>query len=89
MTKRSKSTYRDWEDIPVWDNNPNDVYRVSDSSYVFRVKPKEIITKVYMHYNHMEEFFNGIPRVKTDLHLECSSCGHKKDIHLEGIQSFF
>ena len=50
-----KAPWTDWEDIPVWDNNPNDVYRVSNSSYVFRVKPKEIITKVYMHYNHMEE----------------------------------
>ena len=50
-----KAPWLDWADIPVWDGEPNDVYRVGNSSYIFRVKPKDVITKVYMHYNHMEK----------------------------------
>ena len=44
-----------WRDIPEYNGKPNDVYRVGNSNYNFRVKPKDVITKVYMHYNHMEE----------------------------------
>ena len=44
-----------WRDIPEYNGKPNDVYRVGNSNYNFRVKPKDVITKVYMHYNHMEQ----------------------------------
>ena len=47
--------WSEWKDIPIWNNKPHDIYRVSNSSYMFRVKPKDVITKVYMHYNHMEQ----------------------------------
>jgi hypothetical protein len=55
LLQYQKAPWEDWRDIPVWNGKPNDVYRVSNSSYLFRLKPKEIITKVYMHYNDMEE----------------------------------
>ena len=44
-----------WRDIPEYNGKPNDVYRVGNPNYNFRVKPKDVITKVYMHYNSMEE----------------------------------
>ena len=50
-----KAPWMEWIDIPIWNGKPNDIYRVGNSSYMFRVKPKDVITKVYMHYNHMEE----------------------------------
>ena len=47
--------WSEWRDIPIWNNKPHDIYRVSNSSYMFRVKPQDVITKVYMHYNDMEK----------------------------------
>ena len=35
----------EWRDIPIWNNKSNDIYRVGNSSYMFRVKPKDVITK--------------------------------------------
>jgi hypothetical protein len=45
----------DWIDLPVYNGEPDDVHRVADTYRTFRVKPKDVITKVYMHYNHMEQ----------------------------------
>ncbi len=50
-----QTPWSEWRDIPIWNSKPNDIYRVGNSSYIFRVKPKDVITKVYMHYNHMEQ----------------------------------
>lgn len=50
-----KAPWLEWENIPVWNSEPNDIYRVANSCYMFRVKPKDVITRVYMHYNSMEE----------------------------------
>ena len=47
--------WKNWLNIPVWNGKPNDIYRVGNPNYLFRVKPQDVITKVYMHYNHMEE----------------------------------
>ena len=49
-----KALWKDWQDIPVWNGKPNDIYRVSNSNYRFRVKPKDVITKAYMHYDDIE-----------------------------------
>ena len=43
-----------WQDLTYKYKEPLDIYRVSNTKYDFRVKPKDIITKVYMHYNDME-----------------------------------
>ena len=45
----------DWVDLPIYNGKPNDIYRVSGEYHTFRVKPKDVITKVYMHYDDMEE----------------------------------
>ena len=45
----------DWQNIPIYNGNPDDIYRVCNTGHVFRVKPEDVITKVYMHYDHMEE----------------------------------
>jgi hypothetical protein len=44
-----------WVDLPIYNGKSNDIYRVGGTYHLFRVKPKEIITKVYMHYDNMEE----------------------------------
>ena len=50
-----KAPWLEWKDIPIWNGEPNDIYRVSNNLYTFREKPQEVVTKVYMHYNSMEE----------------------------------
>ena len=45
----------DWIDIPIYNGDLDDIYRVAGTYHTFRVKPKDVITKVYMHYNSMEE----------------------------------
>ena len=44
-----------WKNIPKYNGKPNDVYRVAGDYHNFRVKPKDVITKVYMHYDRMEK----------------------------------
>lgn len=43
-----------WVDITYKYKKPLDIYRVSNNLYTFREKP-QVITKVYMHYDSMEE----------------------------------
>ena len=44
----------DWVDLPIYTGKPNDIYRVSAEFHRFRVKPKDVITKAYMHYDDIE-----------------------------------
>ena len=44
-----------WVDIPKYNGESNDIYRVGNNFYQFREKPQDVITKVYMHYDDMEE----------------------------------
>jgi hypothetical protein len=44
-----------FQDIPKYNGEPDDIYRVSNKGYTFRVKPTTIITKAYMHYGGIEE----------------------------------
>ena len=39
-----QTPWSEWRDIPIWNSKPNDIYRVGNSSYIFRVKPKDVIT---------------------------------------------
>lgn len=52
-----------WVDIPKYKGKPDDIYRVAGEYHLFRVKPEEVITKAYMHYNTMEELIQ-----KGDFH---------------------
>lgn len=36
-----------------------------------------------------QEFFETMPKLKTNIHFKCSKCGYEEDILLEGIQNFF
>ena len=36
-----------------------------------------------------KEFFETMPKLKTNIHFKCNKCGHEEDILLEGIQNFF
>ena len=51
----NRFSQNNWVDIPVYKGKPEDIYRVSCEFHSFRVKPKDVITKVYMHYDDMEE----------------------------------
>jgi hypothetical protein len=44
-----------FQDIPKYNGEPDDIYRVSNKVYTFRVKPTQTITKAYMHYFNIEE----------------------------------
>ncbi len=44
-----------FQDIPYYNGEPDDIYRVSNKRYMFRVKPTQTITKAYMHYDSIEE----------------------------------
>jgi hypothetical protein len=37
----------------------------------------------------IEMFFSTIPKLKKDLDFNCSKCGYKETIEVEGIQNFF
>ena len=62
-----KNNDDNWEDLTMTYKEASDVYRVSNVNYQFRVKPEEVITKVYMHYNSLEslvqkgDFYRKIP----------------------------
>ena len=47
-----KAPWCSWEDIPIYNGKANDIYRVSNTSYMFRVKE---VVKMYMHYDSIEE----------------------------------
>jgi len=36
-----------------------------------------------------KEFFETMPKLKSNLHFKCNKCGYEEDILLEGIESFF
>ena len=44
--------------------------------------PTKVIDKI-------KNFFDTMPKISTELNFECKKCGHKEDITLEGIDSFF
>ncbi len=37
----------------------------------------------------VQEFFTTLPKLKKDLHFNCSKCGYEENITVEGIQNFF
>jgi hypothetical protein len=44
-----------YETVTPHNGKPNDIYRVSNTLYTFRVKSEPVITKAYMHYDGIEE----------------------------------
>lgn len=56
----------EWVSIPKYNGKIKDIYRVSGDYHNFRVKPKDVIKKAYMHYDVLEKLvkerkFNGEP----------------------------
>lgn len=40
-------------------------------------------------FEKIKVFFEGMPKLKKELHFNCEKCGTKNDIVLEGVESFF
>jgi hypothetical protein len=40
-------------------------------------------------FEKVEEFFNNLPKLKTNVKMTCSKCGFNHDIPVEGLESFF
>jgi hypothetical protein len=40
-------------------------------------------------FGAIEEFFSTLPKLQKKVKFECIECGHKEDITLEGLSSFF
>jgi hypothetical protein len=40
-------------------------------------------------FEKVEEFFNNLPKLKTNVRMTCSKCGFMHDIPVEGMESFF
>ena len=36
-----------------------------------------------------KSFFDGMPKMKKDVHFKCNKCGYEENILVEGIQNFF
>lgn len=39
--------------------------------------------------NKIKEFFNTMPKIKTEALFHCKKCGYKETMEIEGIQNFF
>ena len=37
----------------------------------------------------VSKFFSTLPKIKKDVHFNCTKCGYQEEITLEGVQSFF
>lgn len=37
----------------------------------------------------VQEYVESIPKMETDFDYLCEKCGHKNEVHLEGMQNFF
>jgi len=51
-----KAPWYDWDNIPVYNGRANDIYRVANPNYEFRVKPTEVIVKKYTFYDRIERY---------------------------------
>lgn len=40
-------------------------------------------------FERMEQFFNSMPKLKTNVKLKCKKCGFDHDFEVEGLQNFF
>lgn len=40
-------------------------------------------------FSKIKDFFSTIPKVRVDVQFSCDKCGHKEELKLEGIRSFF
>jgi phage FluMu protein Com len=40
-------------------------------------------------FEKIKVFFEGMPKLKKELHFDCEKCGTKNDTVLEGVESFF
>lgn len=40
-------------------------------------------------FEKIKVFFEGMPKLKKELHFNCEKCGTKNDVVLEGVESFF
>jgi hypothetical protein len=69
----------------IYDNEQ--VYYAKDST---KEELKEFIENLKQtDLEKISEFFNTLPKVKKDVDFNCTKCGYKEVLHLEGIQSFF
>lgn len=69
---------------------------IYDSDQVYYAKDtskKELVEFIEnMKQSDLEKissFFNTLPKVKKEVEFNCSKCGYKENIILEGVQSFF
>jgi hypothetical protein len=40
-------------------------------------------------FTKVQQFFDGIPKIKKELSFKCNKCGYAENIIVEGIQNFF
>lgn len=40
-------------------------------------------------FKKVQDFFNTMPKIKTTVKFDCTKCGYKENIEVEGIQNFF
>jgi hypothetical protein len=40
-------------------------------------------------FNRLEDFYQNVPTVGMDLHIQCPKCGNKSDTKLRGLKDFF
>ena len=40
-------------------------------------------------FTKITEWFSNMPALKHNLKWDCKECGHKNDIEIRGLQSFF
>lgn len=65
-----------------------------DKVYLGNDVPKEELIRFFDsmtddQYKKVKKFFSTMPKVKVDVPFVCAECGHKEELSLEGIKSFF
>ena len=69
------------------------IYDGEQFYYANETTKEELIEFVEMlnqeQFEKMEDFFNNMPKLKTNVALTCKKCGFVHDFEMEGLQSFF
>jgi hypothetical protein len=40
-------------------------------------------------FNKIQAFFESMPKIKKEVDFNCTKCGYKENIVVEGLQNFF
>jgi len=69
----------------VWDENT--VYTLKD---VAKAEVEEFVNSLsHKHIEAIDTFFTTMPKIEHTLKFACPKCGHKEDIVVRGLDSFF